>query len=74
MKAMSKESEMKVADMKDTLSGFKFLTPKYEKKFNKNNKIIPSNKKISQSISLLDKKIRSESCSQEKICSAEENN
>ena len=32
MKAMSKESEMKVADMKDTLSGFKFLTPKETKK------------------------------------------
>ena len=31
MKAMSKESEMKVADMKDTLSGFKFLTPKETK-------------------------------------------
>ena len=28
LKAMSKESEMKVADMNDTLSGFKFLTPK----------------------------------------------
>ena len=32
LKAMSKESEMKVADMKDTLSGFKFLTPKETKK------------------------------------------
>ena len=32
MKAMSKESEMKVADMKDTLGGFKFLTPKETKK------------------------------------------
>ena len=32
MNAMSKESEMKVADMKDTLSGFKFLTPKETKK------------------------------------------
>ena len=32
LNAMSKESEMKVADMKDTLSGFKFLTPKETKK------------------------------------------
>ena len=32
LKAMSKESEMKVADMNDTLSGFKFLTPKETKK------------------------------------------
>ena len=32
MNAMSKASEMKVADMKDTLSGFKFLTPKETKK------------------------------------------
>ena len=29
---MSKESAMKVGDMKDTLSGFKFLTPKETKK------------------------------------------
>ena len=29
---MSKESEMKVADMNDTLSGFKFLTPSETKK------------------------------------------
>jgi taurine transport system substrate-binding protein len=27
MKVMAKASEMKVGDMKDTLSGFKFLTP-----------------------------------------------
>ena len=32
LNAMAKESEMKVADMKDTLSGFKFLTPKETKK------------------------------------------
>ena len=32
LNAMSKESEMKVADMNDTLSGFKFLTPKETKK------------------------------------------
>ncbi|MDC0619189.1 ABC transporter substrate-binding protein [Pelagibacteraceae bacterium] len=32
LNAMSKESEMKVGDMKDTLSGFKFLTPKETKK------------------------------------------
>ena len=32
LKAMAKESEMKIADMKDTLSGFKFLTPKETKK------------------------------------------
>ena len=31
MNAMSKASEMKVADMKDTLSGFKFLTPEETK-------------------------------------------
>jgi taurine transport system substrate-binding protein len=29
---MAKESEMKVGDMKDTLGGFKFLTPKETKK------------------------------------------
>ena len=28
---MSKASEMKVADMKETLSGFKFLTPEETK-------------------------------------------
>ena len=32
MNAMSKESEMAVADMKDTLGGFKFLTPEETKK------------------------------------------
>ena len=32
LNAMAKESEMKIADMKDTLSGFKFLTPKETKK------------------------------------------
>ena len=32
LNAMAKESEMKVGDMKDTLSGFKFLTPKETKK------------------------------------------
>ena len=32
MNSMSKASEMKIADMKDTLSGFKFLTPKETKK------------------------------------------
>ena len=31
MNSMSKASEMKVADMKDTLSGFKFLTPEETK-------------------------------------------
>ena len=31
MNAMSKASEMKVADMKETLSGFKFLTPEETK-------------------------------------------
>ena len=31
MNAMSKASEMKVADMKDTLIGFKFLTPEETK-------------------------------------------
>jgi taurine transport system substrate-binding protein len=32
LNAMAKESEMKVGDMKDTLGGFKFLTPKETKK------------------------------------------
>ena len=32
MNSMSKASEMKVADMKETLSGFKFLTPEETKK------------------------------------------
>ena len=32
MNAMAKASEMKVGDMKDTLSGFKFLTPEETKK------------------------------------------
>ena len=32
LNAMAKESEMKVGDMKDTLSGFKFLTPAETKK------------------------------------------
>jgi taurine transport system substrate-binding protein len=31
MNAMAKASEMKVGDMKDTLSGFKFLTPEETK-------------------------------------------
>ena len=31
LNAMSKASEMKVSDMKDTLSGFKFLTPEETK-------------------------------------------
>ena len=31
MNSMSKASEMKVADMKETLSGFKFLTPEETK-------------------------------------------
>ena len=31
MNAMSKASEMKVADMKETLDGFKFLTPEETK-------------------------------------------
>ena len=31
---------------------------KYEKKFNKNNVLIPSNKRISRSINLLDKKVK----------------
>ena len=31
---------------------------KYEKKFNKNNVLIPSNKRISRSIKLLDKKVK----------------
>ena len=31
LKAMSKESEMKVNDMKDTLGGFKFLSPEETK-------------------------------------------
>ena len=32
MSVMAKASEMKVADMKETLSGFKFLTPAETKK------------------------------------------
>ena len=32
MNSMSKASEMKIADMKETLSGFKFLTPEETKK------------------------------------------
>ena len=31
MNSMSKASEMKVSDMKETLSGFKFLTPEETK-------------------------------------------
>ena len=31
MNSMAKASEMKVSDMKDTLSGFKFLTPEATK-------------------------------------------
>ena len=32
MNSMAKASEMKVADMKDTIGGFKFLTPAETKK------------------------------------------